>query len=300
LIFTPEDIAAGEPEKEMSTALEYGRAEGKRWHLRKDGSRFYASGVMQILRDGKTEGFVKICLHQTAKIEAEQTAVEKEMLRLLVTAQEEERRRIARDIHDHFGQQLTALRLKLDAFKNSTDRSEVMHFQLEGAQQAAAEIEANIDFIAWELRPASLDYLGLRAALDKFVSEWSAHTAIKAEFHATGIGKTRLDYETETNLYRIAQEALNNIYKHAGAENVSVLLEKSRTKISLIIEDDGIGFKTNDKTHRRKGIGLLGMNERARICGGSLEIESAKGKGTTVFTRIPVKKGDKRAEQNRL
>jgi PAS domain S-box-containing protein len=290
LIFTPEDIAARVPEKEMLAALEHGRAEDERWHMRKDGSRFYASGVMQLLRDGAVQGFVKICRDQTAKLEAEQSAVEKEMLRRMVSAQEDERRRIARDIHDHFGQQITALRLKLDAIKKAAGDNPELIAQTDEAQKAAAALDADVDFIAWELRPASLDDLGLRAALAQFVGEWSSHTGINAEFHASGLSKSRLEYVIETNLYRIAQEALNNIQKHAGAENVSVLLEKSRNKVSLIIEDDGIGFDPPKKPDSQKGLGLVGMSERTKICGGTLEIESAKGKGTTVFARVPVKK----------
>lgn len=230
-----------EPEKELGATLEHGRAEDERWHIRKDGSRFYASGVMRLLKDSELEGFVKICRDQTAKIEAEQSALEKEMLRGLVSAQEDERRRIARDIHDHFCQQ------------------------------------------------SALDDLGLRAALANFVGEWSKHSGIDAEFHASGLQRTRLDYVTETNLYRIAQEPLTNAHKHSGSKRVSVLLEKSHNKVSLINEDDGIGFNPNEKANRTKGIGLVGMSERAKICGGELEIESANGKGTTFFARIPVK-----------
>jgi len=98
----------------------------------------------------------------------------------------------------------------------------------------------------------------------------------------------RLAFEIETNLYRIAQEARNNIFKHAHATNVSILLEKRGEKILLIIENGG-GFNLEDKSNRRKGIGLIGMTERAGICGGTLEIESAPGKGTTVFVRFPIK-----------
>jgi two-component system, chemotaxis family, CheB/CheR fusion protein len=290
ILFTPEDREKGVPEQELNTARRTGRAEDERWHLRRDGSRFFASGVMQIMRDAVTDSFVKICRDQTVKLEAEQSAAEKEMLRRMVAALEDERRRIARDIHDHFGQQITALRLKLDMIEKAVGGNPELMELTENVQKTAAALDANVDFIAWELRPASLDDLGLRVALAQFVNEWSNHTGIPAEFHAAGLSKTRLDYEIETNLYRIAQEALNNIIKHAAAANVSVLLEKSRNKVSLIIEDDGIGFNPKNKANCKKGLGLVGMSERAKICGGKLEIESAKGKGTTVFVRIPLKK----------
>jgi len=295
LIFTPEDRAEGAPEKELETTLENGRAEDERWHLRKDGSRFFASGVMQVLRDGKTEGFVKIARDQTARLEAEQMHNEQEMLRRMVVALEDERRRIARDIHDHLGQQLTALRLKLESLKNLCDTVD-FNDKTNAAQnieeiiKASEQIDRDVDFIARELRPTALDDLGLRAALADFVRDWADYTGIKAEFHTSGLLRVRIGREIETNLYRIAQEALNNVQKHARASRVSVLLEKTGGKISLIIEDDGIGFNPRDKANRQKGLGLVGMIERARICGGDLEIESSTGKGTTVYARIPAKK----------
>ncbi|HEY0458538.1 MAG TPA: PAS domain S-box protein [Pyrinomonadaceae bacterium] len=290
LIFTPEDIRAKMPETEMENTLKNGRDEDERWHIRKDGSRFYASGVMRILRDEEIEGFVKICRDQTAKLEAEQSALEKEMLRRMVSTQEDERRRIARDIHDQFGQQITALRLKLDRIKKTGNENTEIGRYVDEAQKAAADLDANVDFIAWELRPAALDDLGLRTALAYYINEWSIHSGITAEFHASGLGRTSLGLEVETNLYRIAQEALNNVLKHSKAKQVSVLLEKSKNKVSLIIEDNGVGFNVADKANRKKGIGLVGMNERAKICGGELEIESSKGGGTTIFARIPLKK----------
>ncbi len=290
IIFTPEDRRSGVPFQERETAALKGRADDERFHLHKNGTHLYVSGVMTPLRGDEVEGFVKICRDQTSRLDAEQAMQEKAMLRRLVSAQEDERRRIARDIHDHFGQQLTALRLQLGALKKGSGDNPDLSKYIAEAEKTAAALDANIDFIAWELRPASLDDLGLRATLANFVGDWSKHTGIDAEFHASGFSKTRLEYEIETNLYRIAQEALNNIWKHARAEKVSVLLEKDRNKVSLIVEDNGIGFNPSGKANRRKGIGLVGMSERAKICGGSLEIESAKGSGTTVFARLPFKK----------
>jgi PAS domain S-box-containing protein len=286
-IFTPEDIANKEPEKELETALKKGRAEDERWHIRKDNSRFYASGVMQPLRDGTTQGFVKVCRDQTQKLNVEKALREKDMLARMVAAQEDERRRIARDIHDHFGQQLTALRLKLETIREMCDEENICN-EIEKAQKSVTALDADADFIAWELRPVALDDLGLRVALENFVREWSHHTKIPTEFHTSGLNRAPLDFEIETNLYRIAQEALNNIYKHAQADKVSVLLEKRKDLIVLIIEDNGKGFKTDDKKIRSRGIGLSGMSERAKIIGGELEIESEKGTGTTVYARIPL------------
>jgi PAS domain S-box-containing protein len=289
LLFTPEDRAAGVPEMEMKKALREGRADDERWHLRKDGARFFASGVMQLLRDGETEGFVKICRDQTERLRAENALREREMLAQLVSMQEDERRRIARDIHDHIGQQLTVLRLKLESLKKMCDEQTICD-EIDGLSVVTDQLDREVDFLAWELRPAALDELGLRVALSNFVTEWAAFTGIKCEFHAHGLDRQRLVFEVETNLYRIAQEALNNIYKHAKAKNVSVLLEKRKDAVSLIIEDDGIGFNPRDKKKRNQGLGLMGMIERAKLSGGTLEIESAKGKGTTIYARVPLEK----------
>jgi PAS domain S-box-containing protein len=289
LLFTADDRANGEPEKEMRTARATGKAEDERWHLRKDGSHFYASGVMQPLTDGR-QGFVKICRDQTARIKTDTALREKEMLQQLVTTQEDERRRIARDIHDHLGQQLTALRLKLSSLLEACDEDELCD-QIEEIQKAAEQLDRDVDFLAWEIRPASLDDLGLRVTLGNFVREWERYTGVKAEFHATGLSRSRLPFEMETNLYRIGQEALNNVQKHAKANHVSVLLEKRGTGVVLIVEDDGVGFDPVAAGRRNKGLGLSGMKERAAIIGGTLEVESAKGKGTTVFAKVPVKIG---------
>lgn len=287
ILFTAEDRARGVHLLEMECALKTGKAEDERWHARRDGSHFYASGLMQPLRDGK--GFVKICRDQTEKLKAETVLHDKEMLKQLVSTQEDERRRIARDIHDHFGQRMTALRLKLESVKAMCDDQEICD-EIDELDAIAAQLDREIDFIAWELRPASLDDLGLRISLKHFLNEWSLFTGIKADFHVSGLTRARLGYEIETNLYRIAQEALNNVHKHAKPTAVSVLLEKRKDTVSLIIEDDGAGFNPAAKATRTKGLGLIGMSERAKICGGTLEIESKRGKGTTVYARVPVRK----------
>ncbi|HEX9961898.1 MAG TPA: sensor histidine kinase, partial [Pyrinomonadaceae bacterium] len=222
------------------------------------------------------------------KVKADTVRRDKDMLAQLVSTQEDERRRIARDIHDHVGQQLTVLRLKLEEVRKACDDSAVCD-ELDKVAEITERLDKEVDFLAWELRPASLDDLGLSASLTNFVSEWSRHTGIKAEFQATGLKRRRLAFEIETNLYRIAQEALNNVYKHAKPKNVSVLLERRGDEVSLIVEDDGVGFNPKDKRNRTKGVGLMGMTERAKICGGTLEIESKRSKGTTIFARVPAK-----------
>ncbi len=265
----------------METARATGRAIDERWHLRKDGSRFYASGVLSRLGDAPDSGFVKIMRDLTAQKRAAEelrraheelehrVAERTEELRLtveamleevkerrtaeeharglvgqLVTAQEDERRRISRDLHDQLGQQLTALRLKLAAMREECDQDETARARIGEVQALAERIDSEVDFLAWELRPTALDDLGLTAALTNFVREWSGHYRTPAEAHVTGFnsGELRLSPQVETCLYRIAQEALNNVYKHAQAARVSVILERREGDAVLVIEDDGVGF----------------------------------------------------------
>ncbi len=286
ILFTAEDRAKGIHEQEIETAAK-GRAEDERWHIRKDGSRFYASGVMRPLKDGAVKGFVKIARDMTENIRAEKALRDKETLQKLVGAQEDERKRIARDLHDHLGQQLTALRLKLEAARKLCE-DEQLSVKIDETQAIARRIDNDVDFLAWELRPAALDDLGLIAALENYSKEWERHTGIRAEFYAPNLKQVRLTPETETNLYRIVQEALNNIYKHASATNASVMIERRGSLIVLIVEDDGAGFDLEDPLAKDKGLGLLGMRERAALVGGKIQIESAPDKGTSIFVRVPI------------
>jgi PAS domain S-box-containing protein len=212
------------------------------------------------------------------------------LLHQIITTQEEERKRIARNIHDHLGQELTSLRLILSSVKGQCGNGADFQPHLEKAQDIAEKIDSEIDFLAWELRPAVFDDLGLVKALENFVAEWSEHSKIPAEFHSVGLKESRGFPDMEINLYRIAQEALHNILKHAKPNQVSVLLERQDQSIVLIIEDDGVGFEPDEKeraNRNNRGMGLPSMKERALLCGGTLEIESAPNMGTTIYARIP-------------
>jgi two-component system CheB/CheR fusion protein len=334
-LYTPEDRENHVPEKEMKVAREKGRASDERWHMRKDQSRFYASGVMApIFDDGKLVGYAKIArdlteakkieeeLHRyrtdleklveerTAELEESNISLRQEiidrqraeeervaLLRRIVTTQEEERSRIARDMHDQLGQQLTALRLRIATLEESDSISPGMAEGIRDLQKAAARLDSEVGFLAWELRPAALDDLGFVAATRNFVAEWSRHYGIPAELHAGNIEGRRLKSDVETNLYRIVQEALNNVYKHAEAASVNIVVEKRKNEIIMVIEDDGKGFDfTARKTpgESSRGLGLIGMHERAALIGGTVEIESAPGSGTTIFVRVPVGGGQLR------
>jgi signal transduction histidine kinase len=142
--------------------------------------------------------------------------------------------------------------------------------------------------MVWELRPTALDDLGLRAALANYVQDWSHRVGVRADLHTTGLSADRLTSEVETTLYRIAQEALTNVAKHAHADSVDVILERRGDHVSLIIEDDGVGFERGGTEAPLAGFGLLGMQERAALVGATVQVESAAGEGTTVIVRMPI------------
>ena len=208
------------------------------------------------------------------------------LLRHIVQTQEDERRRISHELHDHFGQQLTVLRLGIEACQEQG--SGPSGESLGSLREMIKQLDRQLDFLAWELRPVTLDEFGLAEALANFVEEWSRQFGVSAEFHVIGADDKCLSPETAVNFYRIAQEALNNISKHAQSSHVDVILESRGGQIVLIVEDNGLGFDleqaaASDATGKR--LGLIGMRERARLIGGSLEIESSPGEGTTVFVR---------------
>lgn len=321
LLFTPEDRANGLPQREFQQALAAGRAEDERWHMRKDGSRFYASGVIAPLRVGQeVVGYVKVlrdlterrereeALHRahgelevrindrTQELEASNQQLQAEtierrnadaQIKELLHRIEMERHRISRDLHDLLGQQLTALRLNLEMFKERSGDPAALKQQIERAQTIAQQLDSEVDFMIWELRPSVLGELGLVAALENFIQEWSRHFGIAAEFHTTGLAGSRLPVDVKTNLYRITQEALTNVFKHTKAKQVAVILERREHEVALIIEDDGQGFEPQEELSQRRGLGLVSMRERAEAIGGKWEIESATGQGTTIFVRVP-------------
>lgn len=215
----------------------------------------------------------------------------KALIEQLVTVQEEERRRIARNLHDHIGQQLTALRLALGSMRND-EHSAAQSRQLDKIEEMTSKMDRDLDFLAWELRPAALDDVGLEAALAQFVATWSNQHQIPAGFHGSRWEGERLPTHIESNLYRITQEALNNVVKHAGATDVSVLLERRADEALLIVEDNGRGFdvdKARAARSRHAGMGLVGMEERAALIGATLQFEAAPGKGSTLFVRVPLR-----------
>jgi PAS domain S-box-containing protein len=209
-----------------------------------------------------------------------------ELRRRLTNAQEDERRRLSRELHDQLGQQVSALKWGLDALRRErTDQH--LDDELASLQTIASQLDSDVDFIAWQLRPTGLDDLDLAAALQHYVVSWAGRFGIHAQLHVSGIDPNRVTDEIQTALYRILQEALNNVAKHSRATHVQILLEGRSDRVSLIVEDDGRGFDTAAAfVDGAKPLGLVGMRERAALLGGTLDVESP-GRGTRVVARIP-------------
>jgi two-component system sensor histidine kinase UhpB len=225
-----------------------------------------------------------------AEIERRQRIEEQraQLFTRLVLAQEDERRRLARELHDQLGQQMTALRLTLETLKALSEERPELRAQIEALQELTRQLDQDIAFRVWELTPAMLEGVGVAAALTEYAGNWSKRFGIPAEVHMTRPADSRLTTETETTIYRFAQEALNNIAKHSQADHVDVVLEHTSQYVSLIVEDNGIGFNPSEMEPGAGGFGLIGMRERASLAGADFQIESAPGSGTTVILRVPV------------
>jgi PAS domain S-box-containing protein len=216
-----------------------------------------------------------------------------DLSRRLAGAQEEERRRIARELHDQMGQHLIALRLGLEHLAETSpgpdDHGRAARF--EQLKQMVERMGEDVHRIALELRPTALDDLGLESALLNVLEEWSQRSGIEVDFHADGIDRYPPEPDMETAVYRVVREALTNVVKHARAGRVGLVLERRREQMLVIIEDDGVGFDVEPALGWRgngRALGLLGMRERVTLIGGELVIESTPGKGTTLIVRIPI------------
>jgi len=204
--------------------------------------------------------------------------------------QERERARIARDLHDTLGQRLVLLRLKIESLRECPADEWPRGF--DELLTLADVIDQELDFLAWQMRPPALEDLGLVAAMKEFVDDWSAIHRIPASFEATG-ADGRLPPEVETCLYRVCQEALTNVVKHARATRVAVLIQRSDDDIVLIVEDDGqgAGIPSPSRCVASHPLGLTGMRERVMLVGGTFQMELAAARGTTVFVRVPIGSG---------
>jgi signal transduction histidine kinase len=227
-------------------------------------------------------------------------ALRRQLLEKGLDLQEEERRRIARELHDQTSQQLTSILMTLSALGETESLAEV-RAHVGNLREMAAQTLEEVHDLALELRPRLLDDLGLLPALHHCLGEFRDKYRLPVDFQVLGLDDGRLPPRVETALYRIAQEALNNVRRHAQADNVGVLLENRDTSVILIVEDDGVGFDVSQVmgAYVHEGnLGLYGMRERASLLGGTLTIESAPEQGTSVFVEVPLESQRDSHEQN--
>ncbi len=210
--------------------------------------------------------------------------VARDALQRVVTAQELERRRLARELHDETGQALTSILLGLRRIEEAPSAEEMRSAVAEVRDLVRATLQ-DVRQLAVELRPKTLDDFGLVPALERLVQSLGEETGLSVEFEAA-LPEDRLPAEVETALYRIVQEALTNVVKHARATAVSVVLTRKDDSVSVVVEDDGVGFEP-ERT-RDGGIGLVGMRERVGLLGGRLRIESSPGAGSTLVVEVPL------------
>lgn len=210
----------------------------------------------------------------------------RQMSSQVLTAQEEERKRIARELHDDTAQALTSVLVRLRLLERSAGDARLRSSVTELRDLTGVALEG-VRRLAIDLRPPMLDDLGLDAALRAHVEDFSERWPVKASFSSSRLG--RLPPHVELVLYRIVQEALTNVAKHANASRVDARLTRKGRALQMLIEDDGCGFDVEaTKASRESGLGLFGMEERLALIGGTLQVESTMGKGTRVSAEVPM------------
>jgi len=239
--------------------------------------------IVQVLTDA--------CAGVLRRIEAGAASRRERAALAAIEASEAQRRRISRELHDEMGQELTALVLGLKSAGDAVAEASV-RAALHRLQTAAARISRDMHRIALELRPGALDDQGLATALSNYVEEWSKRHDVGVDFQSVGLAE-RFPPHIETTIYRIVQEVLTNVSKHAHATAVSVVILCLPEEVVTIVEDDGRGFdaaSVGAAAGPDGPIGLLGMRERAVLVGGTCQVESQPG-GTSIFVRIPLSTG---------
>jgi len=216
-------------------------------------------------------------------------AVQGQFVESVLTAQEEERRRISRELHDQTGQSLMSILVGLRAMEDS-ETIEAAREVAESLRHMTSQAMKEVERLAQGLRPAILDDMGLEAALKRHASDFAHTHRIEITVDVIGIGEERLSPNIEVALFRVTQEALTNVAKHALANRVSILLERHDSHIQLVVEDNGVGFQTiaPENGLSPTQLGLYGMKERVDRLDGTIDIESSVGHGTTIHVRIPL------------
>jgi PAS domain S-box-containing protein len=280
------DFIGVERAEAIARLVETGRFRGELTHRREDGKRIHIESRAVAFFDsaGTRLGYVSVNRDITDRRSAEETI--RALLEDVLNAQEEERRRIARELHDDTAQTLTSLLVGLRAVEKAEDLGQVR--QAAGALRTivSGALEG-VKRIARGLRPSVLDDLGLEEALERLAAELSHAHGFIVDLQVTGPRLPRLPEALEVVLYRVAQEALTNAWKHASPRAVSVLVHRNPESVRLVVEDDGRGFDAAERQAPGQ-LGLVGMRERVHLVGGSVTVESSIGVGTTLCVTVPI------------
>ncbi len=246
-----------------------------------NGTPFVRQGLLLDITEGRrTQRELARRASEMARLAEERQRI----LRKLVGAQEEERQRVALELHDSIGQVLTSVSLFVSDLEERVD--EGLRPRVDRIRDIVSGAIVDTRQLVWSLRPPELERLGLVAALAHLVENAQGHGAVAVDLHAE-IGDLRLPPEVETVVFRILQEALNNAVKHARAASISVVVGRRNGSLISMVEDDGRGFDQGIVATYDGGLGLIGMRERAELVGGALVVESSEGKGTVVRLEVP-------------
>jgi len=311
--YPDEDVQRGKPEWELVVAAKDGRFEDEDWRVRKNGSRFWANVVITPLRDeaGKLLGFAKVTRDFTERMQAER-ALQKEVaerrtaqqqlhnserslrqlsLHLLRT-QDEERKRIGRELHDSLGQYLAVLKMRLDSVASCIATDSAAAEEVRGCLGLTEDSIKEVRTVSYLLYPPMLEEMGLKSAIPWYLDGFSARSGIKTSFDVqTDFG--RLPRDSELALFRVLQEGLTNVHRHSGSQTAHVRLSINEDMAVLEIEDqgNGLGQEVLEQSEQdwmgAPGVGVRGMSERMRQLGGRLQLTSTEN-GATVSAMVPL------------
>ncbi|HEX5411252.1 MAG TPA: PAS domain S-box protein [Terriglobia bacterium] len=298
VFYTPEDRKSGAPAKSLSTAAKDGRSEIEGWRVRKDGSRFWADVVITALKDSQSRlvAFLKITRDLTERVQREH-ALEtsqntlRELSLQLLRAQDEERQRIGRDLHDGAGQYLAMLKMHLESLKSGRVSVEAVRERLDDLVQLAAEALREVRTTSYQLSPPMLEECGLALAIPWLLDGFMERSGIATTYDISGF--ERLSRGVEVVIYRVLQECIANVGRHSGSKTVHIKLQKKGGTMWLEVRDQGRGipeevleaFRHNSPG--KLGVGLRSVKERIYQLGGELTVNSDEH-GTVISAMVPV------------
>jgi len=311
--YPEEDLRNGKPQWELQVAAKEGRFEDEGWRVRKDGSKFWANVIITAIRDdsGKLIGFGKVTRDFTERMQLERSLQEevvqrreaeshlrnsekslRDLSQHLLRSQDEERRRIGRDLHDSLGQSLVALKIRLDVLASSSAPNDAdTRSGIAECLHLADDSLKELRTISYLMYPPMLDEMGLQSAIRWYLEGFSARSGLSATFDVDDhFGRMQRDLELA--LFRVLQESLTNVHRHSGSQTAHIRLQLKNGMVTLEVSDSGKGISSGIQGRSGEGgvaslgVGLRGMNERLLQLGGSLLVSSNEN-GTTVTATVP-------------